>query len=158
VNKRVAYRLGYCQAGDTDNVFFWGVCGAATQIFRIGLLHPDISIVEREPHQIRYSQYYGETIWGDDAGIAQFYKNLTIKNSSSYPLYFKYNDKTPNEYVEIVAISPTQHYASLATTITKQQLGPLEAQVSSVSMLEGEHHLPRIFHSTYREINNELVR
>jgi hypothetical protein len=22
VNKRVAYRLGYCQAGDTDNVFF----------------------------------------------------------------------------------------------------------------------------------------
>jgi vancomycin resistance protein YoaR len=139
-------------------MFYGWVCGAATQIFRIWLLHPDITIVEREPHQIRYNQYYGSILAGDDAGIAEQYKKLIIKNTSDYPIYFKYNDRIPDQLVEIVAITPTPFYHGLTTTITKEQLGALEAQVTSVSKHPSHEYNSRTFHSTYRTVSTEMVR
>ena len=59
LNRRIAYRTGYCKSSQDKNPFNSGVCGAATQIFRIALLDPDIKVVERENHQIWYSKYYG---------------------------------------------------------------------------------------------------
>lgn len=154
VNRRIAYRTGYCKDGDEESIFFGGVCGAATQIFRIGLLHPEFQVVERENHQIRYSKYYGATLWGDDAGIAEFYKKLTLQNNSFSPIYFKYRDEIPGELVGIVAISPTYKYAWLETTIQKEQTGPLEAKVISSSILSWEEYQPRVFTSTYVRIED----
>ena len=89
--------------------------------------------------------------------IVQSSKKLTIKNKGDTPLYFKYRDQEPNKRVGIVAIAPTHKYATLETTIEKQQLWPLEAQVMSTSILSGEEYSSRLFHSEYIKIIDDAV-
>ncbi|MBO7505104.1 hypothetical protein J6T66_02960 [bacterium] len=42
--------------------FYGGVCGMVSQLFRVSLLDPDISINKRFSHNERFVQYYGENI------------------------------------------------------------------------------------------------
>ncbi len=122
VNRRLAHRIWYCATAENYKkyVFQSWVCGAATQVFRIWLIHPDLWIVERHAHRVWYSLYYGETIYGDDAGIIEFRKQMKLKNNSDGDIYFKYIDKWDTAYLVWVSEKKT----SKEVKISKKQTWP----------------------------------
>lgn len=129
VNRRIAFRRGYCKGKDSpQRPFYWWACGASTQVFRISLLHPFLVNYDREHHGIWYSRYYGEKITWDDASIIDFRQQLTLKNLSDVMVYFRYLEVEKDANVLLVGISPKTFDRTVR--ITKQQTWPLSAVLS----------------------------
>ncbi|MDR2415598.1 MAG: VanW family protein [Candidatus Peribacteria bacterium] len=104
-NRELSKIKGYCTGkGETNFLFYGGVCGMTAQLFRTTLIHPSIEIVKRRPHNERFVQYYGEEIGGDDAAIYEMSKQFEIKNIGNDDIYFKV--KRNAEHTLLVAISP----------------------------------------------------
>jgi vancomycin resistance protein YoaR len=76
-------------------MFNGGVCGAATQLFRLSLIMPDLSALDRQAHSQRYTRYYDEYIFGDDAAVYEMKKKLTVKNDSKGDIYLRVLNKDP---------------------------------------------------------------
>lgn len=83
-------------------MFYGGVCGAATQLFRASLLSPQISIIKRYGHSQRLVPYYSEYVFGDDAAIYEMSKQFEIKNQSLNEVYIKYLQKNGGVYLAII--------------------------------------------------------
>ena len=154
LNKRIAYRLWYCKDTDENIPFYGGVCGVASLVFRTALLHPDLEVLERSPHQIWYSVYYGTNIRGDDATVAQYYRQLRLRNASPYPLYYKFHDTIPEKSINIVVISPTTQYKKYQTTISKKQTGELSATLDKTVYKDNQLLNTIRFDSTYERVSN----
>lgn len=132
-NRQLAHRIGYCGTSESlsDYVFQWGVCGATSQMFRTALLHPDLNVIERHPHQIWYERYYDETIRWDDAAIIEFRKQLRIQNSWDYSVYFRTINPDWAPSALLVAISPYQdsRYVSIQRWQVADMVWELSATV-----------------------------
>ena len=127
LNDILAYRGGYCKGtGPKDLMFYGGVCGAATQLFRLSLLIPGIDIVDRYEHSIWYVPYYSEYVYGDDAALYQKSKKLVLQNNSPYPIYIRTIDFGQSTY--LIGIVP-QHTTSYVE-ITKEQTSDLSSKVT----------------------------
>ncbi len=152
INKRIAYRRWYCTGKDpVKRPFYGGVCGASTQAFRISLLHPYLETHDRENHGIRYARYYGEKITWDDASIADFRQQLTLKNTSNTPIYFRYIEVEKENNILLVGISPKRFHKK--TKIIKQQTGKMTTKLTKEIFWKDnkkEYHQER--DSTYRQI------
>ena len=95
-----------------------------SQLFRVSLLNPDIEITQRSPHNERFVQYYGETVWWDDAAVYEYSKQFEIKNLWNSDIVFKMRHEW-NESV-LVAISwPTDKWVN----ISKQNIDGRETAV-----------------------------
>lgn len=126
-NKHIEW-LEYCTwRWRTDLMFYGGVCGAASQVFRASLLIPWIQVTQRHGHSERWGYYYGDDITGDDAAIYEMHKQLEIKNNDSRWIYFR--TIVGDNYDYLIAVSPykskqwvqitRQRETSLKTNITK---------------------------------------
>ena len=107
-NRELAKVRGYCTGrGETNFLFYGGVCGMSAQVFRTTLIHPTIEITKRSPHNERFVQYYGAEIGGDDAAVYEMSKQFEVMNIGDEDIYFrvKWGDKR----TELVAISPRSH-------------------------------------------------
>lgn len=113
INKHISYLPGYCKYGG-NHPFYGGSCGASTQLYRIGLLHPDIEITERENHSERRVQYYAEYIYGDDAGIYGDFKRLSIKNTHTDPITFKILKKGQYNYFVAISTSTSPYKTAIS--------------------------------------------
>jgi vancomycin resistance protein YoaR len=85
-------------------MFYGGVCGVSSQLFRVALLHPRITITKRAPHNEWFTVYYGQEVHGDDAAMMQMRKQFEIKNTSDAAVYIR--TKKFGETTYIAAISP----------------------------------------------------
>ncbi len=158
INKRLAYRIWYCASNedDYDNYVFqsW-VCGASTQVFRVGLIHPEIEIAERHAHRTRYERYYDTTIWWDDATIIEFRKSLRLKNISDSDIYFKFIDKWG--YALLAWISPKK--SDKKVKISRGQTWELSWKVKKeVYTRDWKFLSEREWESTYVNISTMRVR
>jgi vancomycin resistance protein YoaR len=118
-NRELAKVRGYCTGrGEKNFLFYGGVCGMTAQVFRTTVIHPQIEIVKRRPHNERFVQYYGEEVGGDDAAIYEMSKQFEIKNGGTEDIYFRV--KRNQEHTLLVAISPR---TPQRVEITKQPLG-----------------------------------
>lgn len=126
VNKMIMNLPGYCKwSWRTDLLFYGGVCGFATQLFRTALLIPDIEITKRYGHNEWIVPYYYEYVFWDDAALYEMSKQLEIKNTSENNVYLKVlESKKGNYFVIITAEKNTQW-----VTIKKQQTNMLSAKV-----------------------------
>ena len=80
----------YCKwQSEHTYLFYGGVCGMVSQLFRISLLNPNIEITKRFSHNERFVKYYGEKIWGDDAAVYERSKQFEIKNVWNSDIIFK---------------------------------------------------------------------
>ena len=80
----------YCKwVSEWSYSFYGGVCGMVSQLFRVSLLHPDISITKRFPHGEWFVQYYWETVWWDDAAVYEYSKQFEIENLWNSDVVFK---------------------------------------------------------------------
>lgn len=156
INKRIWYRLGYCKSADSiDRPFYSWVCWASTQTFRIALLHPFLQNFDRENHGIWYTRYYGEKITGDDSSIIDFRQQLTLKNISDRPVYFRYIEVEKNNNVLLVAISPKIFDKTIK--ITKHQTWPLSATLTKEIFWPHSCEYTQEWKSIYRYTNNTFT-
>ncbi len=117
----------YCKGkSERQYLFYAGVCGVSTQLFRNSLLNPFIRVVERRSHAHRYPKFYSPIVLGDDAAVYEWYKFLKIQNISEAPLYFKVFEKSPKE-VYLVSISPQKN--PYKVKVQKKNLSKLSAYV-----------------------------
>ena len=95
-----------------------------SQLFRVSLLDPNISIKKRFSHNERFVQYYGENIWWDDAAVYEYSKQFEIQNSSNSDIVFKMRHEWNNSI--LVAISwPTNKWV----TISKENIDGRETAI-----------------------------
>ena len=128
INRVLANATGYC-VGDDENtrkyLFYQWVCGFATQLFRQWLINPFIAITKRAPHTQRYSKYYSGYIYGDDAAIYEYDKQLEIKNIWLHPLYMRTKLLDGRHYLISIIPERTDQYSQ----IFKYQTDTLSARV-----------------------------
>jgi hypothetical protein len=121
-NRELAKVKGYCTGrGEKNFLFYGGVCGMTAQVFRTTIIHPNIAILKRHPHNERFVQYYGENAGGDDAAIYELSKQFEIKNTGDYDIYFKV--KWLGSGTQLVAISPR---TAQRVEITKHPISELK--------------------------------
>ena len=114
VNQKLGSLRWYCRWMSEDSLsFYGGVCWMVSQLFRVSLLDPDISINKRFSHNERFVQYYGETVWWDDAAVYEYSKQFEIQNSSNSDIVFKMRHEWNHSI--LVAISwPTNKWVNIS--------------------------------------------
>lgn len=126
LNQEIANAQWYCKgSGRKDLMFYGGVCGAATQLFRVSLLSPQIDISKRYGHSQRLVPYYSEYVFGDDAAMYEMSKQFEIKNQSTDELYIKYLQKNGGVYLAVITPQKDKKWVS----INKFQTQKLKATV-----------------------------
>jgi len=154
-NRELAKLRGYCTGrGETNYLFYGGVCGMTAQLFRTTLIHPDVEITKRRPHNERFVQYYGDEVGGDDAAIYEMSKQFEIKNTGNEDIYFKVRRGEGHNY--LVAISPR---SSQSVELIKHPISTLKIDVERNirKTNSGELFLQQeLFSSSYLRRNYEL--
>lgn len=126
INQHITDLPGYCR-GSKRFMFYGGVCGASTQLYRLGLMHPEIYVVERTNHNTRYTRYYAEYLYSDDAAIYENFKKMIIRNDSDDTMIFKLLEKERETTLAVFSL-PT----SKKSSVTKKQTWPLSWIVRKV--------------------------
>jgi vancomycin resistance protein YoaR len=128
LNKHIANLPGYCKGrGNQDLRFFGGVCGVSTQLFRTSLMHPYLTVLQRHPHSQRFTRYYSDTVYGDDAAIYEMSKQFEIKNTGPEMIYLRSLHKGNTTY--LIAAHSKQSQQPPKVTLKKQQIGKLQGKV-----------------------------
>ena len=109
-------------------LFYGGVCGASTQLFRNSLINPDLYISKRYNHRQRYVYFYNKDIYWDDASVYERDKQFEIKNIGTKPIYFKVW-KSSNDYY-LVSILPYKNENT--SFVLKKQIWTLRAIVGRI--------------------------
>lgn len=126
-NNTFAYLPGYCKGdGETEYMFYQGICGVSSMAYRASLLNPNIAITKRASHSKWYTRYYGEDIYGDDASLYEDIKQFEIRNDSQDIMLIK--SKLIGDRPYLVMIHP-QRLPSIVH-IQKKQTGELSAQIT----------------------------
>lgn len=107
-------------------MFYQWVCGVSTQVFRLGVLSPELSVYKRQNHNTRYTVYYGDKIVWDDAAIYEDIKKLEIQNNSSWDLYILTKNWDKNRYYLVLVSEDKPDYD---ITIEKQTLDNMSANL-----------------------------
>ena len=117
----------YCDGISCDvRLFYGGVCGVSSQLFRASLINPDIAILQRQPHNERFTVYYGEKVQGDDAAVVEMRKQFEIKNAGTSDLYFR--TKKQGSRTFLVIISPQTSCEQVK--ISKNYISDLEVNLT----------------------------
>jgi len=100
LNSLISYDPRACKWNLWHNyMFFAGSCGASTQLFRLSLIMPKLTVIERYAHSKWRSYYYGDKITGDDAAMFENSKKFIVKNEFDTSLYFKVYEQWDFSYL-----------------------------------------------------------
>ena len=161
-NRHLFGLRGYCQGNaGLDLKFYWGVCGAASQLFRASLTNPLLEISKRWGHNDWYSAYYGEKVQGDDASVYETSKQLIIKNASASDVVIKTFQQWVKTY--LVLVTDKKSVQDKRVEIQKIYLGPLQVklfrEVYQKSLVSDKKVIKSLksefFFSKYLSINSE---
>ena len=125
INKELTNLSWYCMGGESSNgkyMFYQWVCGTSTLFFRNALINPYIYITKRQWHSNRFTKYYGNYIYGDDAAIYEMDKQFEIQNKSDYDIYIKFwtlGDIYKDSNKHLVSIYPS--LSNKIVNITKME-------------------------------------
>ena len=105
LNKLISNDPRSCKWNSTKSfLFYWWSCWASSQLFRLSLIMPDITILERAWHAKRRALYYGSNIMWDDAAMYENSKKFVIRNDFDTSIYFTAYEKW--KYLYLVWIVP----------------------------------------------------
>lgn len=161
-NRHLFGLRGYCQGNaGLDLKFYWGVCGAASQLFRASLTNPLLEIPKRWGHNDWYSAYYGKKVQGDDASVYETSKQLIIKNASASDVVIKTFQQWAKTY--LVLVTDKESVQDKRVEIQKIYLGPLQVklfrEVYQKSLVSRKKVIKSLksefFFSKYLSINSE---
>ena len=105
LNKLISNDPRSCRWNSTKSfLFYWWSCWASSQLFRLSLIMPDVTVLERAWHAKRRALYYGSNIMWDDAAMYENSKKFIIRNDFETSIYFIAYEKW--NYVYLVWIVP----------------------------------------------------
>ena len=111
----------YCKwASSTGYLFYWWVCGMTSQLFRVSLLNPNITINKRFPHSERFVQYYGDIVWWDDAAVYEKSKIFEIQNSGDSDIIFKTRHKD-NRSIMVAISWPIDEWVNITKNFINEK-------------------------------------
>lgn len=143
---------GYCKWDGEEFMFYQWVCGVSTQVFRLGILYPDLWVYKRQNHNIRYTVYYGDKIVWDDAAIYEDIKKLEIRNDSDHDIYLLTKQWDQDRYY-LVAVSPTR--PDYSVEVEKQPLTNMSANLKrTINYIDGNIKEDNWF-SQYLSVSND---
>lgn len=117
----------YCDGISNDiRLFYGGVCGVSSQLFRASLIQPDIAILQRHTHNERFTVYYGEKAEGDDAAVVEMRKQFEIRNAWAAELYFRTKKQGMRTFLVIIAPGTTNKQVK----ISKNYISDLEVTLT----------------------------
>lgn len=153
VNKMIMNLPGYCKwSWRTDLLFYGGVCGFATQLFRTSLLIPQIEVTKRYGHNEWIVPYYYDYIFWDDAALYEMSKQLEIKNNSEYNMYFKVLEVKKGNYFVIIIPEKNNQWVTIKKNQTQQLGAKLEREIyetSSDIVTKKENFISKYTKKTY---------
>lgn len=85
-------------------LFYWWSCWASSQLFRLSLIMPRLTVLDRSWHAKWRSLYYWTNIMWDDAAMYENSKKFVIRNDFESPIYFVAYEKW--NYVYLIWIVP----------------------------------------------------
>lgn len=151
INPLLAGLDGYCEwATPWQYLFYAGVCGVSTQLFRTSLLMPWLVSTVRHGHNEWHTKYYGQKVVWDDAAILDYRKQFTIQNQHSNPLLIKWRAKWDSHY--LVGITQNIHPI---VTISKKEISPLQWQVQKTVFASWQIIQTGEWTTTYLRKNHE---
>lgn len=157
-NQRLSKIKDYCKWETEEEYLFYGwVCWMVSQLFRVSLIDPDVTITKRFPHTEWFVQYYGETVWWDDAAIYERSKQFEIQNSGKSDIIFKVRNKWNNS--ELIAVSrPTNKWVNISKSSINWREMAIHLEKSVYASGEDSDNLLKneIFDSYYTEKNYEF--
>jgi len=160
VNQKLSWIKNYCKWKTEEKYLFYGwVCGMVSQLFRVSLINPNITINKRFSHNERFVQYYWKDIGWDDAAIYERSKQFEIENNSNSDIIFKVREKWDNTI--LVAISrPINERVNISKNSIKWRKTAihLEKTVYQTTKSENSNSIKRIesFDSYYTKKNYEF--
>lgn len=94
-----------CKWSSAQSYLFYGwSCGSSTQLFRLSLIMPYLTTVERYNHSKWWSMYYWKNIMWDDAAMYQNSERFIVRNDFDEPIYFRVYEQW--DYSYLVGIVP----------------------------------------------------
>lgn len=98
-----------CKGSSSQSYLFYGwSCGSSTQLFRLSLIMPGLTTIERHNHSKWWSMYYGANVMGDDAAMYQNSQRLVVRNDFDEPIYFRVFEQW--DYSYLVGVVPHKIY------------------------------------------------
>ncbi len=114
INQRLSWIDNYCKwKTEEEYLFYGGVCGMVSQLFRVSLVNPEIIVTKRFPHSEWFVQYYGENVWWDDAAIYERSKQFEIQNIWKSDIIIK-TSYTNNHSIMIAISWPTNKWVNIS--------------------------------------------
>lgn len=96
-----------CKWNSTKSfLFYWWSCWASSQLFRLSLIMPNITVLDRAWHAKWWALYYWLNIMGDDAAMYENSKKFVIRNDFDSSIYFVAYEKW--NYVYLVWVVPNK--------------------------------------------------
>lgn len=96
-----------CRWSSTKSfLFYWWSCWASSQLFRLSLIMPKITVLDRAWHAKWWSLYYWANIMWDDAAMYENSKKFVIRNDFESSIYFIAYEKW--NYVYLVWVVPSK--------------------------------------------------
>ena len=165
-NQHLEQLQGYCRwlSGDPGLPFYGGVCGVSSQLFRVALINPEISVLQRYPHNERFTVYYGEKIQGDDAAVMTTRKQFEIQNAGTSNLYIRTKQLGTTTYVVAVVPQNINKQVKISKVWFDDLSVELTRQVFQLTRMPSAHALPtekrnilstEVFPSKYMGKNDE---
>lgn len=94
-----------CKGSSSQNyLFYWWSCGSSTQLFRLSLIMPKLTVIERHNHSKWWALYYWENIMWDDAAMYQNSEKFIVRNDFDTPIYFMVYEQ--GDYSYLIGIIP----------------------------------------------------
>jgi len=94
-----------CKWSSSQNFLFYGwSCGSSTQLFRLALIMPYLTVLERYNHSKWWSLYYWKNLMWDDAAMYQNSERFTVRNDFDVPIYMRVYEQW--DYSYLVGILP----------------------------------------------------
>ena len=105
LNRLISNDPRSCKWSSTKSfLFYWWSCWASSQLFRLSLIMPNITVLERAWHAKRRALYYWANIMWDDAAMYENSKKFVIRNAFDTSIYFVTYEKL--NYVYLIWIVP----------------------------------------------------
>ena len=114
MNSLIKYNYGACKwASEQSHMFYGGSCGSSTQLFRMSLIMPKLSVLERYNHSKWWALYYWSHIMWDDASMYENSQRFTVQNDFDVPVYFRVYEKDDISYLVWVVPEKIYEYVEI---------------------------------------------
>ena len=151
LNKLISNDPRSCNWNSTKSFLFYGwSCWASSQLFRLALIMPDLTVLERAWHAKRRALYYWANIMWDDAAMYENSKKFTIRNDFDTSIYFVSYEKWNHMYLIWIVPKEVDEYVEIIKNVNWYRSSVFKQIYNKQWTLIGTYQFDSIYSSLHR--------